>query len=107
MTDPEDHPLIDKLFDGLTLGGKVGAELFVRGARGTKHAIERTLLLIEDVGTHLEKRLEEFDEPPQETPSHSAGKPHIPTEGENGVLSDKTFDFLDRPGADGEPPPPE
>jgi hypothetical protein len=107
----EEHPLVDKLFDGLIVGGKVGVELFIRGGKGTKHALERTIGLISEVGDHLEKRLEELDAPEAPSPKPrpkkrkaATAQAHNPIASENGVLSDKTFNCLDRPDEDGEIP---
>lgn len=107
--DP-DHPLIDRVFDGLELGGRLGAELFIRAAKGTKRALERTVTLIDNVGSYTEKRLEDMDR--DEVPgdaeggdSRSAAPPgsngktpaHAPEEDEDGIARDNDFSFLDRP----------
>ena len=96
MSDDNEHPIIDRVFDRLEPGGRLGVELFLRGAKGTKRALERTVGLLENVGEYAEKRLEELDQEPQEEPKPKA-PPHTPEPDENGVARDKNFDFLDRP----------
>ena len=105
MSD-EKHPIIDSIFDKLELGGRVGVELLIRGAKGTKRAMERSVKLLEEVGEYAEKRLEELDGEPERPPPKVKGDttPHAPERGEDGVLRDETFSFLDRPSGELETP---
>lgn len=116
MTDeenPDEHPIVDKVFDGLSVASKVGVALFIRGAKSAAHAIERSVELANEFGEHFDQRLKEIDRAPDDKPPKkpkkravvAAPKPHEPAEDDNGVLRDTAFSFLDRPDGEGNIPP--
>lgn len=104
MSTNDEHPLVDKVFDKLEIGGRLGVEILLRGAKTTKRALERSVGLLEGVGSYAERRLEELDTGSEEPRQGKKKRPpppppaHQPEPGEDGVLRDPTFNCLDRPG---------
>lgn len=94
---PKKEP-IDRVFDALETGARVGVELMIRGARGTRRTLRRTADLLDEVERYASSRLVDDESPGADVVQiREEATPHSPAKAEGDVHRDTAFNFLDRP----------